>query len=565
MTCRKSLAGRFSNVHKKIELVMVKISKAQGSREAGNYFRAEYSNGRESYYLEDEGEGSTEEIKGKYFGRLATEMGLGGDVAAEDFCRLIDGQNPTTGTQLIRHVSSKTYTNRFGEKKPKLRHRAGWDIVFSCPKSISLVAGPGGDKRIPALQREAVIETLREIEKYVSGKDGRRGHHTGKMIAAIFQHDCARPDRETGYAAPDLHDHVFVMNMTSDGTGKLRALEINSLFHVRDFATHLHWAKLVEKMEAVGYEFERNPKTGAPEIKGFSSEYLAANSRRRNEVLKNETRLKSEAEQVGFTVKGKSLRGKAARMNRRSKKFDQAKMRIWHLAADGQFGFHARQAVERANMRGPVIRQSDDVFRRAQDAVTFARDHRLGREEAVLRQAEIEKHALQRGADLATYDAIKAEIEKRIESGELFEIERGRGPELALKQMIDLGHDDIRSARTAKPDNVARQKAKKQRERVRPLSDKEVRAAIIQMIGAGQVTEIVDRSERLKAIANDYCSTPNSLVVCLRDEDRSEVNDLIQRQLQREAKNNRKSIETTILVGRDLAGTKALLKNKLTI
>jgi len=346
------------------------------------------------------------------------------------------------------------------------------------------------------------------------------------------------------------------MNMTCDGTGKFRALEINSLFHVRDFATHLHWAKLVEKMEAIGYEFERNPKTGAPEIQGFSSEYLAANSRRRNEVLKNETRLKSEAEQAGFTVKGKSLRGKAARMNRRSKKFDQAKMRIWHLAVDGQFGFHARQAVERANLRGPVIRQSDDVCRRAQDAVTFARDHMLGREEAVLRQAEIEKHALQRGADLATYDAIKAEIEKRIESGELFEIERGRGPELALKQMIDLGHDNIRSVRTAKPDNVARLKAEKQRERVRPLSDKDVRAAIIQMIEAGQVTEIVDRSERLKAIANDYCSTPNALVVCLRDEDRSEVNDLIQRQLQREGRNNRKSIETTILVGRDLAGAK---------
>lgn len=85
----------------------------------------------------------------------------------------------------------------------------------------------------------------------------------------------------------------------------------------------------------------------------------------------------------------------------------------------------------------------------------FARDHMLGREE-VVRQAEIEKYALQRGADLATYDAIKAEIEKRIEDGELFEIECGRGPELALKQMIDLSHDDIRSVRTAKKERSPR-------------------------------------------------------------------------------------------------------------
>ena len=32
--------------------------------------------------------------------------------------------------------------------------------MFSCPKSISLVAGPGGDKRIPKIQRDAVIETV---------------------------------------------------------------------------------------------------------------------------------------------------------------------------------------------------------------------------------------------------------------------------------------------------------------------------------------------------------------------------------------------------------------------
>lgn len=534
---------------------MVKISDPQGSKEAGNYFRNEYSNCRESYYRADERQVETEEIKGKYFGQLATEMGLSDEVTAKDFLSLIKGRNPKTGEQLIRNASSKTYTNRFGEKKPKLRHRAGWDIVFSCPKSISLVAGPGGDKRIPALQREAVIETLREIEKYIAGKDGGRGRHTGKMVAAIFQHDCARPDRETGYAAPDLHDHVFVMNLTRDAIGKFRALEIDSLFRVRDFATQLHWAKLVEKMEAIGYEFERNPKTGAPEIKGFSAEYLAANSKRRNEVLKNETRLKSEATQAGFTVKGKKLRGKAARMNRRSKKFDQAKMRLWHLAVDAQFGFQAHHAVERAHLRGPVIRQFDEVRRRTQDAVTFARDH-MFRCEDVLRRTEIEKHALQRGADMATYDAIKAEIKKRIEAGELFEIERGRGPELASKQMIDLDHDEIRSAFTSKTDKVARQKAKEQRERVRSLSNREVRDAISQMLYRGYGTEIGDRLVRLKAMVNDYRSNPNALVVCLRDDDRSELNNLIQLELQRDGRNKRKNIETTVLVGREVTGTK---------
>src|SRR5262249_26414368 len=318
---------------------MVKISKAQGAGAASSYFAKEYSNARESYYTE----GEKEQMRGEYFGGLAAELGLTGEVSAEEFHRLIEGQHPTTGERLIRHVSPKTYTDPFGKEITTSEHRAGWDLVFSCPKSISLAAGPGGDGRIPGLQREAVPATLRDVEKDMAAMEGYREHPAGKMAAALFQHDCARPDRETGYAAPDLHDHVFVMNMTRDESGKYRAVEIDSLYRVRDFATHLHWSKLVEKMEAIGYEFERNPKTGAPEIKGLSAEYVAENRKRRDEVLRNEARLKREAERAGFTVEGRSLRGKAARMDRRSKKFDREEMRARHREVDAEFGYQARQ------------------------------------------------------------------------------------------------------------------------------------------------------------------------------------------------------------------------------
>ncbi len=421
---------------------MVKISAAQGAGAASNYFQKEYSNARESYYTE----GEKEEVRGEYFGRLAAEMGLKGEVTAEEFHRLIDGQDPSSGEQLIRHVASKTYKDRFGKEIKTSEHRAGWDIVFSCPKSISLAAGPGGDKRIPGLQREAVIETLREIEKHLAGKDGHRGHPTGKMVAALFQHDCARPDRESGYAAPDLHDHVFVMNMTRDETGKFRAVEIDSLYRVRDFATQVHWAKLVEKMGALGYEFERNPKTGAPELRGFSAEYLAENSKRRDEVLRNEERLKQEAGRVGIHVEGNSLRGKAARMERRSKTFDREEMQARHHAVDAEFGYQARNAVEQARQRGPVIRPLEELRRRAQEAVTFARDHVLERQ-AVVNRTEIEKQALRRGQDLTTYDAIKSEIEKRIGAGELVAIERGRGPEMSSREMLRLERENLETVR----------------------------------------------------------------------------------------------------------------------
>src|SRR5262245_41125221 len=242
---------------------MVKISKAQGSGSAANYFEKEYSNGRENYYLTPEGGGAKDQVEGVYVGQLAREMGLD-RVGEEDFHRLIEGQDPRDGKQLVNHVASKTYVNKFGDQVTTREHRAGWDIVFSVPKSVSLCAGPGGDARIAQLQREAVLETLAEVEKYIGAKNRKEGHQTGKMVAACFQHDCARPDRETGYAAPDLHDHVFLMNMTRDENGKWRAVEIDTIFKVRKFATQLHWSKLTEKMTRIGYEFEINPKTGAP-------------------------------------------------------------------------------------------------------------------------------------------------------------------------------------------------------------------------------------------------------------------------------------------------------------
>jgi conjugative relaxase-like TrwC/TraI family protein len=415
---------------------MVKISKPQGSGAAANYFEEEYSNARESYYLE----GEQEEIKGEYFGKLAEEMGLS-EVTRESFHRLIEGQYPHTGERRIKHVASKTYHDSFGNEIVTKEHRAGWDIVFSCPDTFSLCAGPGGDKRISQWQREASKETLAEMERYVGAKNGGNGHNTGKMIGALFQHDCARPDNETGYAAPNLHDHFFLMNMTRDERGKWRAIEIDTLFQVRDFATKLHWSKLAEKAVRGGYDIEISPRTGAPEIAGFSAEYLAENSKRRDEVLQNEARLKAEAQERGITVDDASLRGEAARMNRRSKKFDRTEMQIRHLAVEAEFGFQAQKAVKRALERGQVIQKENPEL--IKESVNYGIEHALERD-AVVNQVEIEKHALWRGQGRVTYEQIKAEMSGRLEARELIQIDRGQGPEMTSRHMVELERDNIR-------------------------------------------------------------------------------------------------------------------------
>jgi conjugative relaxase-like TrwC/TraI family protein len=422
-------------------LSVLSISKPLSVAAAEDYYDAQYSNGRENYYAEEEN------VTGLYFGELAEEMGLSGDVGREEFQRLIRGQNPHTGEQIIKHVPSKTYNNKFGKQITTATHRAGWDLTFNAPKSISLAAGPGGDKRIPAAVMEAARETLQAIEPYVMAKSGNDpASVTGKMIACLFQHDSARPDRTAKYAAPHQHIHAFVSNMTMLPDGTFRALETSELFKSQRYATSLWWTKLVEKLSALGYEFEMNLRTGAPEIKGFSQEYLEASSTRRREILEREQEIKQRLEAEGHTVKeGAGLRQAAAKMDRQGKKYDQEEMRARHLDLDALHDDQARNVVEQALLRGPRKWSAEEVRKRAQEAVTFARDHAMERE-AVTDNRQIMTQALRRNMTLTTLDALNAEIEGREAAGEFVVIERGRWREMTTQRMLDLEQENIRTA-----------------------------------------------------------------------------------------------------------------------
>ena len=68
--------------------------------------------------------------------------------------------------------------------------------------------------------RAAVGTALDELERYTQARIG--GNHpaetTGKFIAAKFEHDTARPVE--GYAAPQLHTHAVIFNVTERGPAK---------------------------------------------------------------------------------------------------------------------------------------------------------------------------------------------------------------------------------------------------------------------------------------------------------------------------------------------------------
>jgi conjugative relaxase-like TrwC/TraI family protein len=74
-----------------------------------------------------------------------------------------------------------------------------------------------------------------------------------------------------GYAAPQLHTHSVIFNMTEREDGTMRALQPRSLFETQQFATAVYQSHLTYQLRNLGYKIEPG-RSGAPEIKGYSQE-----------------------------------------------------------------------------------------------------------------------------------------------------------------------------------------------------------------------------------------------------------------------------------------------------
>jgi conjugative relaxase-like TrwC/TraI family protein len=256
---------------------MITISKPLSSGQAKTYHREDFGNARDNYYTEGE------RIRGQWQGQLAAEWNLTGEVKEEQFARLADGQHPETGEQLVRHQVAREYGNERDEIVKTMEHRAGWDATFSAPKSVSLTALVGGDERVREAHRESVRVALDEMEHYVQARMGgnQPAETTGKWVAAKFEHDSARPVE--GYAAPQLHTHVVFFNLTETEDGKAHALQPQELYRTQQYATAVYRSELAGRLKELGYEIEAG-RSGQPEIKGYTREYVEASSPRRREI-----------------------------------------------------------------------------------------------------------------------------------------------------------------------------------------------------------------------------------------------------------------------------------------
>lgn len=388
---------------------MLTVSKPLSSTQAQTYHAKEFTAAEQNYWKQED------TIQGEWRGKLAEEFGLSGAVGALEFSRLAEGQHPATGEQLVRHRVVHEYKAEDGRTVTPVEHRAGWDATFSAPKSVSLTALVGGDDEVREAHRKAVAFALNELERYTQARIG--GNHapetTGRFVAATFEHDTARP--VDGYAAPQLHTHSVIFNMTEREDGTMRALQPRSLFETQQFATAVYQSHLTYQLRTLGYEIEPG-RSGAPEIKGYSQEYLDASSPRRQQIVEAVAR-------SGFS--GPEAAQIAAHNTRDGKQIlSPAEVVAAHRQIAAEYGNQAENVVAEAQTkRGSKVHQTslEERNQHASSALTFARDKGFERE-AVLDERAIFVDAMRRGMGEMTYPEVRANFEARIASGEFREV-----------------------------------------------------------------------------------------------------------------------------------------------
>jgi conjugative relaxase-like TrwC/TraI family protein len=308
---------------------------------------------------------------------------------------------------------SRTYEGKNGKEVTSVEHRAGSDATFSAPKSVSITALVGGDDRVRLARRESVSATLSELERYTQARIGNvhEPETTGKFAAATFEHDTARP--VDGYAAPQLHTHAVIFNVTERDNGQARALQPHEIFVSQRYVTAVYRSELALRLEKLGYELERG-KHGQPEIKGFTKEYLEASSPRREQI-------KDHLREQG--IDGAKAAQIAAHHTRDRKELlsqDEVLRRHRELAA--QFGHQADRVVAQARTHSQYQMREPEM--QARRAVTWARDNVFERS-AVQDCRSILESALARGMGETTYASITQEFERRVRTGEFREVASG--------------------------------------------------------------------------------------------------------------------------------------------
>ncbi len=351
---------------------MLSIANVGGGQEAGKYYEK-----ADDYYTQDQ---SPSEWQGKG----AEVLGLSGEVSIGDFEKLLDGNLPNG--EMIQVAASG--------------HRGGTDLTFSAPKSISMQALIGEDPRLIEAHQKAVQEAL----KYAEGLSAYRKMEdkeiskvqSNNFVAATFRHELSRA------CDPQIHTHCVVLNMTQREDGKWRAMDNEEMYRQKMLLGAYYRAELAREVQELGYGIRVTHADGRFELAHIQDkqiEKFCQRSQAIEEALKKEGKTRSEASSQEKSILTIATRPKKTDVDR------QVLKEYWQEKS--------KEAQIDYKIPSP---QKSYESRSAAKTVGFALDH-LTERQAVIKEAQIVKEALQHGTGTNTYSEIKAEMKRRVDVG----------------------------------------------------------------------------------------------------------------------------------------------------
>lgn len=271
--------------------------------------RVSSASGASSYYEQEDNYYFLGEATTAWFGKGAESLGLSGAVNREDFKHVLEGKLPN-GESLEHMVN--------GENK----HRPGYDLTFSAPKSVSILALVVGDKAVLDAHNKAVKFALTEIEKSASTRIMKDGvvsiEQTNNITAALFMHDTNRN------LEPALHTHAILSNITETKDSNWKTLSTDKSLESNAFIEtiwknpiafgSLYRQHLKADLESLGYNLIEAGKYGQFEIEGVPTEMFSS---RRKEIEK--------AVGKDATAKQKSIAAKDTRKKKDFSNIDEVR------------------------------------------------------------------------------------------------------------------------------------------------------------------------------------------------------------------------------------------------
>lgn len=340
---------------------MLSIVPLKSAAQALSYYMEE-----SNYYAKDAEE--AKEIS-QWSGKGAVALGLNGYVEANAFKELLEGKLPS-GQQLGRITQEG------------IEHRPGYDLTFSAPKSISILAEVCGDKRLYDLHNKAVDIALNYLERNAAQtrtlKDGSIVfEQTGNLLIAKFQHG------ESRELDPQLHTHAVVLNATLRKDGQWRSLSSEEFFEQKMLAGMIYRSILAYEVQKLGYAIETYRLNGQFEIKGVPKELMEHFSKRRQQI---------EALLDEKGMEGAKASWVATMATRENKQIvDINELRVGWRDETKSLGYDWENMI--ATCSQSEITQSLKPQEVAKLGVHYALQH-LSEREAVFSQSELLRHAL---------------------------------------------------------------------------------------------------------------------------------------------------------------------------